>query len=266
MINQLKIYFAGSFQARLATESDPTGASPTDPYGVYGAAGRGWTFAYRETAFDRVIRLSRPVELRTALMDPWHDAGVTALEEDSGSGLRPVTQDVLLGKVLSLGSAKFDTASGGGAMTREALIDFRLTIGGNLFAANAVSPPRLDGVDGQDHSAWQADYTARKRTLLRGAGLDAVRARVLADYFYDTYASFFQARCASTPATLQGIRFGSQPASPHTMNVRVRPNILYRLDPPASTKYTWTFQAAFYRFDGDTLTGQVDGTIVATHV
>jgi hypothetical protein len=42
--------------------------------------------------------------------------------------------------------------------------------------------------------------------------------------------------------------------------------ILYKLDSPASSKYTWTFQTAFYRFDGDTLSGQVEGTIVATHV
>jgi hypothetical protein len=138
------------------------------------------------------------------------------------------------------------------------LIDFRLTVGGNLFSANAVSPPRLDGLDGLNHSAWQADYTARKRTLIRGAGLDAVRTRVLGDYFYDTYASFFACRCPSVPETLQGVRFGKTPAGTS--------NILYRLDSPASTKYTWTFQAAFYRFDGDTLCGQVDGTIVATHV
>jgi hypothetical protein len=104
---------------------------------------------------------------------------------------------------------------------------------------------------------------------------------VLADYFLDTYASFYAMRCVSIPETLQGIRFGT-PAPPPvmtppsigapTMNVPVRPaanplpNILFRLDPPASTQYTWTFQAAFYRFDGDTLCGQVDGTIIATHV
>jgi hypothetical protein len=48
----------------------------------------GWTFASREKPFDRVIRLSNPIQLRNALMDPWDDSLVTVdLSFSIGGGL-----------------------------------------------------------------------------------------------------------------------------------------------------------------------------------
>jgi hypothetical protein len=62
VIKRLSIAFQGSFQARMATDPDLTSASPTDPDGTHGRKGAGWTFAYKEKPFDRVVRLSDPVD------------------------------------------------------------------------------------------------------------------------------------------------------------------------------------------------------------
>jgi hypothetical protein len=267
MIKQLKISFAGSFQARLATDDDDTNASPTDPYGTYGAAARGWTFAYKESKFDRIIRFSAPVNLRNALVDPWKDVKVTTVEEDTGKGLVAVAGDALLGKVVSIGNAVFDTKAGGGGVTREALLSFKLSIGGGLITADPVSAPLLNGVDGIDHSTWKKFYESRKVALITGLAMDAVRAKVLTDRFFETYASFFELRCVTKPAKLKGVTFKLPAAAPAVKGPAPKPNqVLVRLDSPASTKYTWTAQIAFYRFDGDTLTGQADGFVQATHV
>jgi hypothetical protein len=134
MVKQLKVHFGGSFQCRLATEHDSTDSSPTDPYGDYGVKAKGWTFAYREARFDRYIRFSSPIELRTALMDPWVNVVVRKVECDRGSGLVPVSGDALLNKLVSLGSARFDTKQGEGDMTREALIGLKFSIATMLQA------------------------------------------------------------------------------------------------------------------------------------
>ena len=134
---RIKINFAGSFQCRLATDPDDTGSSPTVPRdGGVGVLGRGWTFAYNEFSFDRVIRLSNPVQLRSALVDHWEDTRVTKIEAASNeqSPLTQVDGDHLLGMTVSLGSAKFDAKKGGG-MGYEVLIDFDFSIGGTKFTA-----------------------------------------------------------------------------------------------------------------------------------
>ena len=106
LITRLSIDFAGSFQARLAVGFDPGNSSPTDPYGIYGKKGEGGTFAYREKPFDRIIRLSQPVDLRDARMDPWEDTTVKFVEIDLGRGLKPAAPgNPLLGQVVSLGTA-----------------------------------------------------------------------------------------------------------------------------------------------------------------
>ena len=109
LITQLYISFARSFQARLAVGLDPGKSSPTDPYGTYGKKAEGGTYAYQEKPFDRIIRLSQPVNLRNARMDPWEDTTVKSVEIDSGRGVKPVPPGVpLLGQVVSLGTtAKF---------------------------------------------------------------------------------------------------------------------------------------------------------------
>ncbi len=79
MITRLLISFQGSFQCRLATDNDQPADSPTDREGLYGKRSFGWTFAYRERPFDRVIRLSNPVDLRSALVDEWIDTTVNGV-------------------------------------------------------------------------------------------------------------------------------------------------------------------------------------------
>src|SRR5687768_8115587 len=119
MIKQLRIRFEGSFQCRLATERDPTNASPKDPYGT---AAEGWTFAYKERKFDRIIRTFSPVELRTAPLAAWESVRVKTIEKDEGVGFKPVaSSDVLYGLLVGFGAAKFDTKAGDGGMTKEAI-------------------------------------------------------------------------------------------------------------------------------------------------
>src|SRR5262249_34220409 len=90
--------------------------------------GRGWTFAYDEQPFDRVIRLCDPVQFRSALVDPWEDTTVTRVEASRSLALRgvplvdqpfsvepllPVFTDQFVGQPVSLGNAKFNARGGG---------------------------------------------------------------------------------------------------------------------------------------------------------
>jgi hypothetical protein len=93
MVDKLKFEFNGSFQCRLSTDPAPATASPKNP-----ATDPGWTFAYGETKFDRIIRLSSPVSLRSALVDPWQDTKVSKVWIDTGSGLRVNTSTGLDGQ------------------------------------------------------------------------------------------------------------------------------------------------------------------------
>lgn len=251
MISQLKVSFAGSFQCRLATDNDPTNASPTDPYGDYGPAAQGWTFAYREARFDRHIRLTSPVQLRSALVDPWKNAVVTRVECDRGAGLVNLPTDPLLNQLISLGSASFDTKSGGGGVTREALVGLRFAIG-SMFQGTPATLPVLNGAQGSQTS-WGTEYGSKKKLSMQTSSLDPVRAKVLNSMF-DTYQSFFQVRCPTKPFSLKGVTFGSAVSG-----------VLTQLEPPASVEYEWIVSMAFYRFDGDTLTGRMDGTLTANH-
>jgi hypothetical protein len=251
MIRQLKVSFTGSFQARLATDGDPTSASPTDPYGTYGAASSGWTYRYREPVFDRIIRLSSPVALRTALVDPWTSAVVKTVECDRGGGLVSVPGDPLAGQIVSLGKAKFDTSRGNGGVTREALVDLRFGLG-SLLLADPASLPVLDGAKG-GQGAWKAEYTFKKSMLIASSPLDPVRLKVLQEpNRIDSYASFFQIRCPTKPFQLTGVTFQNAVSG-----------VLTQLESPAGTKYDWTIEMAFFRFDGDSLTGKMDGALVA---
>src|SRR5262245_7295592 len=96
-------------------------------------SGVGWTFAYNEKPFDRIIRLSNPVDLRQGLMDGWSDAKVAGIAVDEGKGLRIGFTDPVIGEIVSLGKAKFQAASPGRGDKKEALVDFHFSIGGTLL-------------------------------------------------------------------------------------------------------------------------------------
>ena len=251
MIQQLKVSFAGSFQSRLATDHDPTDASPTDPSGRYGRASQGWTFAYRESRFDRIIRLSSPVQLRNALIDSWVNVVVGKVEADQGNGFASVPGDPLFNKLISLGAAKFDTKAGNGGVTKEALVGVKFAIA-TMLTAEPASLPVLDGAKGSN-KAWRAEYNSKKPQKIQSSQLDPERIKVLERKGrIDDYASFFQIRCPTKPIPMKAVQFASSVSG-----------VLTQLESPASTKYDWSARMAFYRFDGDTLTGKMDGQLLA---
>src|SRR5262245_22750278 len=91
MIDAAVIVLRGSFQFRIATNMEHPSKSPYchisyakkhDPSGTDRLsliAGVGWTFTYGEAPFDRKVRLSKPVDLRNLLIDPWVDTHVTVV-------------------------------------------------------------------------------------------------------------------------------------------------------------------------------------------
>ena len=172
MILKLWLTFAGSFQCQLATDGDGTNDSPTDPEGSYGKKSKGWTYAYKEKPFDRLIRLSKPVDLRTALVDPWMDTKVYSVlvtRDPPPKGFPmpvPVSEPAdIIGLVVSLGSAKFDTDAGGGAVTKDAIIDFTFNLGGTDFTAVPNDLPQLMGMSamgGKEMVDWQSEYRTKK--------------------------------------------------------------------------------------------------------
>src|SRR5262249_57443063 len=119
-----------------------------------------WTFAWYEPpavqgkpSLDRIIRLSNPYLLRSAMVDPWEDTRVINVEASRSLGLYmtpmvdapladdfmlvPFRADPLMGQVVSLGEAKFagltpGTGSGDGHQVLEA---FPFSIGAWSFQA-----------------------------------------------------------------------------------------------------------------------------------
>lgn len=261
VIEEIKIFFSGSFQCRLATDPAPTASSPKGPKNVpAGAAGAGWTFSYQEPAFDRVIRLSKPVSLRNALMEPFRPVKVEQIQIKPRSPIatlqlpwQTVSTDPLLGTEVSLGSsAVFDTAAGTGALTQEAILNLKFSIG-SLFSAEPKSRVLLDGMQGSD-TAWSADYLARKPGLVlaNAANMDVSRFNLLttSPSLVGNYSIFYSYRCPTRQISLVNVEY------PLNVTGILRTLLL-----------GWHFylDLAFYRFDGDTLVGQMDGTLRGVH-
>jgi len=267
----IRITFAGSFQARLATNRDHTGSSPKVPApedGNLKALGRGWTFAYDELDFDRVIRLSSPVQLRSALVDPWEDTKITKVEVSAsalgmvGGYWGPMVAfpgDPLVGQVVSFGDAKFSEKKGGG-QGYEVLDEFAFSIGGSRFTARQAQLTKMAGVNGRDE--WRSHYLKTKTQQLAGALAamhPARRTRLTEMYSGDknkagaiprhigTYSSFYAAE-------------SDMPNIPLTQ-VGLRGNFGILSDEKLANKLAWTLSLNFSRFDGDTLTGRVRGLL-----
>jgi hypothetical protein len=304
---RIKISFAGSFQCRLATDPDDTDSSPNEPTktpGDLNALGRGWTFAYHEPApgadddddtekkpsLDRVIRLSNPWWLRNLLVDPWEDTKVTLVEVSRSLApgmspapdklsddlmLVPFQNDPLVGKVVSLGQAKFASLHPGGlagADGREVLADFAFSIGGMTFTASQLGKTRGTGANalGKDVETY---YMQKKTALLyqllnpdgspvKGASfIHPARARYLTEYFdfaphrkedgafprnIQSHASFFALDC-------------NWPNIPLTqVQIRAITGIL-----PLAQKenLAWKLSLNFSRFDADALAGKIKGVL-----
>jgi hypothetical protein len=190
LITLLNISFDGSFQARLAVGLDPGDSSPTDPYGTYGKKAEGGTYAYKEKPFDRIIRLSQPVDLRNARMDPWQDTTVKSVQIDSGSGLKPAPPgNPLLGQLVSLGTAaKFIESEG-------YEVDSMVLSVGSFFTAR---PMGTVGIwEYKIDTKAKDEYKTKKPALIKASQsqMDPVRVRVLAEKMakdnFDSWATIF---------------------------------------------------------------------------
>lgn len=257
---QVRISFSGSFQCRLATDPDPSNATRSDPENR--ARSPGWTYDYGERPFDRFIRLQSPVELRSALVDAFVPVTVTSIEiqpESLGHLDLPfqiVPADPLLGVTVSLGdTALFDSAAGGGA-SREAILNCKLSFG-TMLTATPASPPVLSGI--VRDAGTKAEYLVRKPVAIAAAlatgSIVPPRLVVLSKpgqtllsppRFIESYADFYGMTESINPvaATIDFVPAGAS-------------GIL------ASLVLGWSFtiNLKFSRFDGDTLTGRMMGSL-----
>jgi hypothetical protein len=246
--------------------------------------GKGWTFAYYEPpadpqkpSLDRIIRLSNPHLLRSAMVDPWEDTKVTLIEASRSLAqwllpapdefsddllLVPVRADPLMGQVVSLGEAKFASATPGGGTGdgHEVLDDFAFSIGGMKFQARQVGKTKGTGVNYLGDNV-KNDYKQKKTQLMKAAlgAMHPVRAKYLSEYYKDepenkggiprqiqTLASFFamHADMPSIPLTqVQSHAYSG------LLSITQRANL------------AWKLSLNFGRFDGDTLTGKIKGVL-----
>jgi hypothetical protein len=273
MLNALDIILTGSFQARFATDPDIPTHSPycnkmyamsVEPSGngYYSQnSSFSWTLCYGETAFDRRIRLSKPVALRTLLMDTWEDVTPeNILVERAGAKPASLNTDPLNGQIASLGADVFfwdprtspdnpdNPTQGVGDLSKEELRNFRLSIGG-VLTANSVATPVNGGYG--DVARWKVDYSTRKSQLASNQGVSPEARKWLlnAPGWIDQYANFFQKWGAFPNIALKDVTL-SQPDG-----------VLKELGKPAD--FDWSLTAIFYRFDGDTLTGRFLGDLFA---
>jgi hypothetical protein len=298
---RIKISFAGSFQCRLATDPDDTDASPNEPappHSLPKTLGLGRTFAYYEPppvgskkSLDRIIRLSNPHLLRTALVDPWQDTKVTLVEAsrslarwdprvptDLSSAsddilLVPVLADPLMGQVVSLGEAKFAslTPGGGGGDGYEVLNDFTFSIGGMLCTAKQAVKTQMTGMynidkneKGEDvQTEWKTKKTAAVKAVLEGMKIaQPARARLLSEYYEDEPEAQGGIPRHIKNETSFFIMAANLPDMPlNQVQIRAATGVL-SLTRNANLAYKLSL--TFSRFDSDTLTGQIKGVLEAS--
>lgn len=264
VFKQMKFTFGGSFQCRLATDADPKDSSRSDPFGdISLPKSVGWTFAYNEVTFDRIIRCQDPVQLRSALVDPFVPVTVTQIEVQPEGFVgfelpwQTVPFDPLLGLPVSLGAqAKFDSVAGGGAGF-EAILNCVVTFG-NLLTVTPAGIPTLKGVE--PVPAWESEYLVRKPLALAPVlpFMDATRVKVLTlpspppepPTFIQSYARPFSFKDEIQPiaATIDFVPAGA---------TGLLVSMIFG--------WSWTLDLAFTRFDGDTLVGRLDGSLSGIH-
>ena len=261
VFKQIRVRFKGSFQCRLATDLAPTNGSPKGP-NTPPQQNVGWTFAYDEPRFDRIIRLANPVALRNLLIDPFTPVKVTEIQVQPqlpftfpGQEIpfQTVPADAVLNLPVSLGNqVVFDTAAGTG-ISYEALLNLKFSIGGTTFTADPGQLPILDGQQGADPS-WGAEYATRKAALILAAqgNLPPARLSVLTNpQLFAMYVTFFGGRCPTKTIPLTNVNYSLSSSGIFSTLLLLG--------------WSWTLDLAFYRFDGDTLVGQMDGMLSGIH-
>jgi hypothetical protein len=262
-IREINFGFFGSFQCRLATNPDDTNASPNGPsqtrdpsFPAFTRPGQGWTFDFDEALFDRVIRLSGPVSLRDGLVAPWKDAVVQGVKVDRGGGLLDAPGDPLVGQVVSLGQAvKFDSAAGGGPGL-EALPGFELRAGTLLRSSPGTPPQIATSFSRPEASAWRQEYQTVKNQLA-GSIANPARRQVLR-FFFVGYSTFFMAMGTIERFVLPAPVLSATGGVLKEVADQTLPRPGRRADPGR-----WEIHIDFYRFDGDTLVGTVNGWVKA---
>jgi hypothetical protein len=255
LITLLKISFAGSFQARLAVGMDPGESSPTDPYGTYGKKSLGLgvsaTYAYQEKPFDRIVRLSQPVDLRNARMDPWEDTTVKSVQIVAGKGVQSVPPgNPLLGQVVSLGNAaKFIEDVG-------YLVDSMVLSIAAFFSAKPVGEVGILAYR-YDNKA-KAEYQTKKPALITAIGpmgFDLVRLKVLAENAKGNFATWSDIFTNIAPYHFY--------LDPPSVQFSAGFSDGSAMERPAN--YWWAASLVFSHWDADTLGGQLSGDIAAIH-
>lgn len=268
----VEFMFGGSFQCRLQTDPDQPGSNPKFPNRKFWGDndlfigtvdGKGGTFAYDEEPLDEVIRLSNPKQLRDCLMDPWKDTQI--LDIRWGSDQRPLGSNEPATNLLAAGiqyagvslgpDVRFRAHKPGRGATHEALVDFRFSIGNSLFVAEATQPPMCNGI--REVSDWQADYKARKMQLV-----DHFQPKTTADQrqrwmrvFGKSSWDKFGIYSVIPRIDLKDINKGI-PVLPGDLGGFI--SLMQNL-----AGVQWQVALAFSRFDLDTLTGQIDGSLLA---
>jgi hypothetical protein len=254
LITQLDIKFSGSFQARLAVGMDRSDASPTDPYGEYGGKSAGGgvsaTYAYKEKPFDRIIRLSKPVDLRNVQLNPWTDTVVRSVMMFVDGKFKPAPPgNALVGSAVSLGEkAKWIEGEG------YELTGVTLSIG-SFLVGNPTN--KLEGWNVTQVFSRKADYQKEKEAALRAdfGEVDPVRLKVLDENKaknFDSWSMIHISICT------YGLDF-----DPGKLVFTAVFGGGATMEPAAN--YIWGATLVFSHWDADTLCGRLNGAVGALH-
>ncbi len=270
VIDGVILHFTGSFQCRLATDTDAS----TEPVGT----ALGWTYKLPdEPNLDRILRFSNPVALRKYV--PFTAVSITKLEATKPAGFITTKGDAAIGKNVDLGpNTLFDGNNTAGnppinAAAQEPLEDFEFHIG-NMFDGQSTVPPKGQGF------TWVAAIVADINNPAPAGSLNNIlwRARYLklvADYAALTPAE--QAAPAGVSLNFRINKMAGNYVSPNNghqlfyaatgdttgdvdKNIAVTPGgsntmIVYKNATAFALKIT------FSKFDPEALVGDVVGTI-----
>ena len=246
------IYFEGIFQVRLATDSDVS----EEKRGI-----RGWTFAHNgEPNLDRIIRFNHPVAERICA-----DAVGVKVTRINQDGLD--IQDPLIGQQVNLGPQSFFDGSHGAGDGREPIEAFSFHVGDKdqYISVEAQETPRGTGV---------VDISPELKKELGVDDMDKWRKRRIEalnsmSFTPDSIDDILRKERIEKINSKKGIRgfalgFSVRYPSDLDKNLKIESQsskVVEKLKRSNIDKLF--FNADFYNFDADGLTGHVKGTVTA---
>ena len=238
-LTQVTIRWKGSFQCRLATDPAPSGASPAGP-GPVDPFSNGWTLTFGEAKFDRLIRLVDPVQLRTALVEPWTPVKVSEVKLQFAGGIIK-TDNAMKGAIVSYGRSFFEGPRG-----LEELRGLSLRIGlgpmYDFFGVPRVAA-KLTGVT-SDPSRTKAMYGMAKASKISKVTNATRRSLLESEIWINWYASIYAFKEETKLVDLKDLRGTA----------------LFDGNPVGALD--WSFKTSFSGYDGDTLVGHVEGHVI----